>query len=361
MSRLVSSQVSKKEHKKYVCDYCLNSFGREDLLTKHTEYCSKHDAVNTVLSKPGDNILKFKNTQNQVMCPIKIIADFESFLETTNITHGKTKLFQKHIPSVFCFYVVSRVEGFSTDPVTYVKQGDEDVSEVFSRKLEDTAKQIYERFKNSVPMMFDDAAGKPHETQNECYACGKPFDNNKVRDHCHYTGKCREALHSKCNLMLKTNRTIPVFFHNLTGYDSHLFVKRLADSRGKVDCIPHNEEKYITFNKDVLVDTIEKDDKEVNIYSRLRFVDTMNFMGTSLEKLANNMEKPMFKHTSKYDGAMSQPLPVGDFKWLAEKELDEMMSDHAKIKGCTLEVDLEYPDNLHDLHSDYPLHQSLSL
>ena len=55
-----------------------------------------------------------------------------------------------------------------------------------------------------------------------------------------------------------------------------------------------------------------------------------------------------------YGWAMSQPLPVGNFKWLTDKELNEMMNDHAKIKGCTLEVDLEYPDDLHDLHSDYP-------
>ena len=55
-----------------------------------------------------------------------------------------------------------------------------------------------------------------------------------------------------------------------------------------------------------------------------------------------------------YGWAMSQPLPVGDFKWLSDKEVKDMQDDHAKIKGCTLEVDLEYPEHLHDLHSDYP-------
>ena len=218
MSRLVSSQLSNKKSKKYVCDFCLNSFGTEDLLSKHDEYCSKHDAVNTVLPEPGENILKFKNFQNQTMYPIKIVADFESRLETTDVTHGKTKLFQKHTPSAFCFYVVSRVEGFEMDPVTYVKQGDEDVSEVFARKLEETTRQIYEQFKESVPMIFDDTARKLHDSQNECYACGKPFGEKelkKVRDHCHFTGKYRGALHSKCNLRLRRSKTIPVFFHNL--------------------------------------------------------------------------------------------------------------------------------------------------
>lgn len=268
------------------------------MLDSHTEYCSKHNAVNTILPEPGKNTLKFKNLQNQVECPVKIYADFESFLLPIDKVSGKTKLYQKHIPSAFCIYVVSRVSGFSMDPIIYIKQGDENVDKVFVEKLEEITKQIYERFKVSVPMVFDEDARKLRESYNECYACNTSFNGDKVWDHCHYTGKYRGALHSKCNLRLKRTRTIPVFFHNLTGYDCHLFVKRLADTPGDVNCIPRNEEKYITFNKSVLVDTITKNDKEVNIFSRLKFVDTMNFMQTSLEKLVKNLEE--FKHTSKY-------------------------------------------------------------
>ena len=80
MSALVGCQVSAKKHKKFVCDYCLNHFGSLELLDNHVEYCSKHDAVNTILPQPDKNILKFKNLQNRVECPIKIYEDFESFL-----------------------------------------------------------------------------------------------------------------------------------------------------------------------------------------------------------------------------------------------------------------------------------------
>ena len=51
-----------------------------------------------------------------------------------------------------------------------------------------------------------------------------------------------------------------------------------------------------------------------------------------------------------YGWAMMKPLPVGDFKWMEEKELK-----HWKDTPCILEVDLEYPRDLHDLHNDYPL------
>ena len=51
-----------------------------------------------------------------------------------------------------------------------------------------------------------------------------------------------------------------------------------------------------------------------------------------------------------YGWAMMKPLPVGDFKWMEERELE-----HWEDFPCILEVDLDYPKDLHDLHNDYPL------
>ena len=270
MSRLVSMQKSKKKAKKFVCDYCVNVFRSEEVLKKHLVYCSEHDAVKVKMPTVGRNILKFKNIQNMIECPVKIMFDFESFLKKSDKVSGNMELYQKHKPSAFCIYVVSRVEGFAMDPVTCVcKNEDEDVSRVFVEELEKITKVIYEKFKEPEKMIFDENAKKFHDSQHECYACGEKFNEKKiefrkVRDHCHHTGKYRGALHSKCNLKLKKTRTIPVFAHNLTGYDSHLFVKRLADTQGNVSRIPRNEEKYITFTKMVLVDTVKKSDDEGN-------------------------------------------------------------------------------------------------
>ena len=90
MSALVGAQVSKKKEKKYVCDFCLNVFGSQALLEYHEEYCSKHDAVNTIMPKPVKDMdnSKFKNIQNSVECPIKIYADFESFLQPIDKKHA---------------------------------------------------------------------------------------------------------------------------------------------------------------------------------------------------------------------------------------------------------------------------------
>ena len=56
-----------------------------------------------------------------------------------------------------------------------------------------------------------------------------------------------------------------------------------------------------------------------------------------------------------YGWAMSQPLPVGNFMWLSHDKTETFMKYPEWIRSCTVEVDLEYPRELHDLHNDYPL------
>ena len=62
----------------------------------------------------------------------------------------------------------------------------------------------------------------------ECWICDYDSVNNvKVRDHCHITGKYRGSAHRDCNINLKLNHKIPVIFHNLKKYDSHLIMQEL--------------------------------------------------------------------------------------------------------------------------------------
>ena len=70
----------------------------------------------------------------------------------------------------------------------------------------------------------------------------------KVKDHCHYTGKFRGAAHSDCNLKYKVPKNIPIVIHN-AGYDTHFIINQLAEEfKGEFDCIGENMEKYITFS-----------------------------------------------------------------------------------------------------------------
>ena len=103
-----------------------------------------------------------------------------------------------------------------------------------------------------------------------CHICNEELGKDKVRDHCHLSGKFRGAAHDRCNLKYKVPKFFPVVFHNLSGYDSHLFINTLGNSEEDFSCIPINEEN-ISFTKQVIVDKfVNKEGKEVNVKRELR-------------------------------------------------------------------------------------------
>ena len=103
-----------------------------------------------------------------------------------------------------------------------------------------------------------------------------------VRHHCHKTGKYRGAAHWTCNINLKLSRKVPVIFHNLRGYDSHLIIEEIGKFDVKVSVTPNGLEKYMAF-------TINKN---------LVFIDSMQFMNSSLDSLVKNLSDNDFKYLS---------------------------------------------------------------
>ena len=60
-----------------------------------------------------------------------------------------------------------------------------------------------------------------------CWICKEKSNSDKVRDHCHVTGKFRGAAHNTCNLKSRIPRKLPIIFHNLQVYDGHIIFKEL--------------------------------------------------------------------------------------------------------------------------------------
>ena len=151
--------------------------------------------------------------------------------------------------------------------------------------------------KEMIPLT--DKENKSYEKQNVCYIFKKEFitdenDENafklchKVRDHCHYTGKFREAAHSICNLRYKTPKEIPVVFHNGSTYDYHFIINKLAkEFYGQLECLGENTEKYITFS----VPISKELDNGKTITYKLKFIDSFRFMSTSLSSLVDNLSE----------------------------------------------------------------------
>ena len=141
---------------------------------------------------------------------------------------------------------------------------------------------------------------------------------DKVRDHCHLSGKFRFAAHEVCNLSYMVPKFFPVAFHNLSGYDSHLFIKTLGSSEWDISWIPNNEENQISFTKQVIVDKfVNKEGKGVNVKRELKFIDRLRFMASSLDKLSSNLKIDHFVNLKKYysDNQLSRLLRKGVYPY----------------------------------------------
>ena len=126
----------------------------------------------------------------------------------------------------------------------------------------------------------------------KCHICYKPFTlrDPKVRDHCHYTGLYRGPAHSLCNLRYKIPSYIPVVFHNLSGYDAHLFIRELGSHTSDMEVIRKNKEDYISFSVKVPVEKyVDKNGEEKDKLIELRFIDSFKFMSSSLDSLTKNL------------------------------------------------------------------------
>ncbi len=315
LSRLVSSQLSKNKNKKHFCLNCMNGFGSEKVLTSHQEFCLNRKPQTEVFPNPGETT-KFKNYERLHDIPFTVYADFECFvkpLETEDKDPKKsyTVQYQNHIPSGFC-YTIKCMEPSLYPTKTVLKTATyegEDMGKLFVETLTEDLGPIYEILKNPKPIVMSDSEKDQHTKSLNCYACDIKFNTIrlnertkkeekviKCQDHCHITGKYRGAACDKCNLRMRTPMFVPVVFHNLEGYDAHLFVKSLGLEEGEIRCIPKTDEKYISLSKNVPMETIVSNDgKEKTICLEMRFIDSLKFTLKSLDSLTKTLGEDQFE------------------------------------------------------------------
>ena len=277
-SHLLSSQVSKHKSSRFFCDRCINHFPNKPALEKHLEYCSNNKTARIVFAKnkfkDGKELdcpvfLKFKNFNRSMRVPFVVYADFECYTEKIQTCYPDesrsfTNQYQHHKPSGFC-YLIKCFDDELMKPklVQYTAESsDEDISKKFIDSIEYEIRNIYRKFKFKKLIQMTCKDEIAFQNAEICHIYDKKLDNDKVRDHCHLTGKYRGAAHDYCNKNYQIPKFFPVIFHNLSGYDSHIFVKNLGVSEGLINCIPNNEEKYISFTKDIEVDRFMGKDKK---------------------------------------------------------------------------------------------------
>ena len=264
LSRLLGSSNSRDGHQQHICRNCLQGFHSEATRNKHFEYCKDNEVVKIEMptEKP---FVKFDSGQCQFEVPFVIYVDFDTILqnveEETNPDSQApyTRKINHHVPSGFCTYSTFTY-GKVKDPLYYYRG--EDCVEVFCDHLEEEAKRLYHMFPPNKPMdPLTPTQAREFRRARRCHICMYPFKllDLKVRDHCHHTGKYRGAAHEMCNLQYAIPNFIPIVFHNLSGYDAHMFIRELGEKfdSGSIDVIAENKEKYISFGVKVVVDERE--------------------------------------------------------------------------------------------------------
>ncbi|XP_018362816.1 PREDICTED: uncharacterized protein LOC108760996, partial [Trachymyrmex cornetzi] len=416
LSRLMSKQLNKHNGQKYICDHCLHYFHSNERLQLHIVDCQRINECAIRLPSNDDKWLSFNNYNRKERVPFVVYADLECILEKTDGDQEASTLTYHHHHQVFSIGYYVRCS-YDNSLSKYRFHRDPDCVSWFVEELRSLAHSVKKILVANVPM--ETLSSEQRETLHSathCHVCEKPFapDDNRVRDHCHLTGRYRGPAHSNCNLNYKNSYFIPIVFHNLSGYDSHFVIKEVATVyEGSIELLPITKEKYISFTKNVK-DTAERSDSRNNI--KLRFIDSYKFLSSSLDKLASFLNKNELRILQ----CEFQNLSEDDFKLLIRKGIfpyeyidcaDKLQDTHlpsresfySSLTGDTvsendyahavnvwqqfyvqtlgeysdlylktdvllladifenfrdkcyvLEVDLEYPERLHDEHVDLP-------
>ena len=271
---------TKNKNKKYFCKSCLQCFSCKNVLTKHKEVCLSINGAQSVRLEKGT--IEFKNYFKQILVPFKFYADFECILKSVESYEGFcSKKYQDHVFCSFAYKLACVDDRFSKLIVVYRgENADYKFIEASFTEYKYCKKVMKKHFNKNLIITAEE--DKQFQSSNTYWICEKLIedDDEKVRDHCHITGKFRGAAHWSCNINLQLTKKVPVIFHNLRGYDSHLIFNELNKFDVKIEVIPNRLEKYMTFflNKNLV------------------FIDSMQFMNFSLEKLARNLANNDLKY-----------------------------------------------------------------
>ena len=296
LNRLLSSKNSNTKRKQHFCMNCLKGFTQESSRDQHQVYCENNESVRVEMPKQGSTV-EFKDGQNQFRVPFIMYADFESIIEpmdpvkpgSPNPSQPYTNEVNQHTPSGWCVYSKFAYEDVDNPLRTYRGK---DCIETFCDFMKGEARRLYHMFPELPKGPLTKKQWNKYNKATKCHICYKPFTqtNLKVRDHCHYTGLYRGSAHSLCNLRYKIPAYIPVVFHNLSGYEAHLFITEFGAHTSEMGVIAKNKEDYNSFSIKVPVDIyIDKNGEEKDKFIEPRFIDSFKFMSSSLDSLTKNL------------------------------------------------------------------------
>lgn len=277
-NRLVCNFASNYHH---ICANCFAKYRTKSDLIKHKQRCLIFKP--SISRMPKEPQMYFKQYRQMKKFPFVFYSDFESILKPENETRGqKTSIINKHIPCGYALLVIK-----NEDEIYYHNHyRGRDCMNKFLFDLKVISTKCADELsinKEMIPLTLEEE--QMHQSASHCFLCKKPFIENdidadgflncKVYEHDHFTGHYNGPAHNNCNINFTLPNYIPLFFHNLKGYDAHFIIKHLDTNLfSKCEIVPQNMEKFIAFKID-----------------HIQILDSYQFLSESLDKLANNLSK----------------------------------------------------------------------
>ena len=194
-----------------------------------------------------------------------------------------TRKYQKHITSNYDYKLVFIDDKFSKPFKIYL--GKDTVYNFLHSMIEESkyCREVMKKhFNKEFVITKEDSEDFKNSTNS--WICDNDYIDNdvKVRYHCHITGNYRGSVHRDYNINLKLNHKVPVAFHNLKNYDSHLIMEEVDKFNLEINVTPNGLEKYMSFT----------------INNKLSFINSFQFLSASLDSLVRSLNKDNLKYLS---------------------------------------------------------------
>jgi len=305
MSRLLNKiQNYSGQSKAYFCFKCLKKSKSEEENKNHMIYCSRiDDNIACVMPNKEKQILKFKNIGKQHEVEFSIYGDFEANTKKTYEKNGdKTTKYQRHKPISFCLFLNCPIKKEYNEIVIFSNEDENILMDKFFETLLYFKEKVEKIICEVKPIkQLTKEEKEEYKNSKNCSFCKQEYTrkNTKVRDHCHITGKYRQPLCNSCNILFRLPKHIPVIFHNLKNYDSNFIFDNLGlfnrkyESKYDISGISGgSHDKFLCF-------TIKNKESEIFTVS-LNFIDSFQFLSSSLEDLVEKLPIENMKETKNY-------------------------------------------------------------
>jgi len=281
-SQLRSHASHSRGEQEKICKRCF-SLHTISGYKKHVNLCGTNSPSLIKMPTSG-KVIQFKNYSKKIRVPFVIYADCEAINTSSNKTRGEgTRVLSTQHMSSFCLYLKSDYEEIFPSKIIQLYRG-QDANDKFVECINNLDKEFSNIFSKIVPIQMTEIDMQDFNQTMICWLCEKELGEDRVRDHDHLNGKYRGAAHNRCNLQAKLDKTVPIFFHNFSNYDLHLFIKELSkNTHHKLKIIAKNSEEYITLS-----------------YGCLKFVDSYRIVQSSLDGCTKSMVTSDFKILAKH-------------------------------------------------------------